>query len=413
MQEFDVVIVGAGPAGGHCARLLAQSGQRVLLVEQAQSFDVNSFSSAGAPLDILKSFNLPERLVGQFWRNITIVTTNLNEAWRSPAPLGVVLDFARLREFLAQEAQRQGATLWLGHHYLSRENTADGKAIAHFQQRGTGDRVSVCARVIVDATGPARAVVYAKRSEQPPLLSATGIEYLIEVSPEIYDRYRDDLTFFLGHRWMPRGYSWIFPMAPNQLKVGAAYIKDHHALVQQTQSLRHYIDLVLREYMHLDDYRLIESHGSTIRYSRGLEDRYYDGSTCLAIGDAVSTIYLLGGDGFRHAMEGAAIAHPYILQALQNPHSPREALWQSYQQAMLRRFKDRWLISERLGLKKYLADSDEAIDSTIRRVRHLSAQELVDILFYYKFERLTKGFNPYLLNRLYSLFKRIRALLPR
>ena len=112
-------------------------------------------------------------------------------------------------------------------------------------------------------------------------------------------------------------------------------------------------------------------------------------------------------------MEGAAIAHPYILQALQNPHSPHEALWQSYQQAMLRRFKDRWLISERLGLKKYLADSDETIDSTIRRVRHLSAQELVDILFYYKFERLTKGFNPYLLNRLYSLFKRIRALLPR
>ncbi len=31
---FDVVIVGAGPAGGHCARKLSQLGHRVLLIER-------------------------------------------------------------------------------------------------------------------------------------------------------------------------------------------------------------------------------------------------------------------------------------------------------------------------------------------------------------------------------------------
>ena len=32
--DWDVVIIGAGPVGGHTANLLAQRGQRVLLIEE-------------------------------------------------------------------------------------------------------------------------------------------------------------------------------------------------------------------------------------------------------------------------------------------------------------------------------------------------------------------------------------------
>ena len=44
MKRFDVVIIGAGPAGGHCARKLTQAGQQVLLVEQQETFSKNDFS---------------------------------------------------------------------------------------------------------------------------------------------------------------------------------------------------------------------------------------------------------------------------------------------------------------------------------------------------------------------------------
>ena len=37
MKRFDVVIIGAGPAGGQCARKLTQAGQQVLLVEQHET----------------------------------------------------------------------------------------------------------------------------------------------------------------------------------------------------------------------------------------------------------------------------------------------------------------------------------------------------------------------------------------
>ncbi len=43
MKKFDVVVVGGGPAGGQCARILAKLGRRVLLIERFKDFTKNSF----------------------------------------------------------------------------------------------------------------------------------------------------------------------------------------------------------------------------------------------------------------------------------------------------------------------------------------------------------------------------------
>ena len=47
--------------------------------------------------------------------------------------------------------------------------------------------------------------------------------------------------------------------------------------------------------MKLEKYKLIDIHGSTVKYSVGLKDIYYQDNV-IAIGDAVSTINILGGE---------------------------------------------------------------------------------------------------------------------
>ncbi|MCZ0904254.1 NAD(P)/FAD-dependent oxidoreductase, partial [Microcoleus sp. HI-ES] len=169
---------------------------------------------------------------------------------------------------------------------------------------------------MVDATGFARAIMYEKENDKPDFLSGTGIEYLIEVEPEVYNKYSGDLILFVGDKWMPKGYSWIFPMEPNRLKVGAARIFLDQKTLRHLSPLKKYIDLLIDEYLKSKNYKILDKHGSMLKYSRGLKDIYCK-DNIIAIGDSVSTVNFLGGEGIRHGMDGAQIAGKYIQRYLE------------------------------------------------------------------------------------------------
>lgn len=398
MRNFDVVVVGAGPAGGQCARWLAKSGYHVLLVEQHETFEKNDFSSAATPLETLEKFDLPEDVVGSFWQNLVIVTTNLTRNWDSPQTLGAVLNFAKLRKFLADEVKSCGGDVWLGYRYMKYAQK-QGETLVELKPRG-GEPITVSTQVLVDATGPARALMYRKESEKPAFLKPSGIEYLIEVSDNDYEKYANSLWFFLGHKWMPKGYSWIFPMEKPRLKVGAASYRLDHKLINQTESIRYYIDLLIHEYIQAKDYKIIDIHGSTLHYSSGLQDIYYR-DNIIAIGDAVSMVNLLGGEGIRHAMHCAEIAGKHIQKYLKG----ESASFQDYQKEIYQKFSRIWNLSEKIGMKRYLIESDQKINEGVSYLAPLETQEMMDILFYYKFEKLSKSLIVYLMRKIRSWWK--------
>lgn len=402
MLSFDVVIIGGGPAGGHCARLLVKLGYQVLLVEQHEDFNINDFSSAGTPIDTLERFNLPSEVVGSFWHKIVLITTQLQKTWESSQTLGAVLNFAKLREFLAKDFQDSGGELWLGCRYLSYQQIA-GETWVNFRFRSTQEKRTVKTKILVDATGFSRAVMYEKESDKPQFLTGTGIEYLIEVTPEVYEKCADSLIFFLGHKWMPKGYSWIFPMESNRLKVGAGRINVTHKVVEYTQPLRHYVDMILKEYLAVSEYQVLDIHGSTLKYSSGLNDLYYK-DNILAIGDAVSTVNFLGGEGIRHGMYGAEIAVKYIDLYLKGMIDELS----QYQQEMQREYADIWNLSEKLALKKYTQDTDVLIEKIVIYLSALKAEDIMDLIFYYKFEKITRGLGTYLRGKLNLLVERLR-----
>ena len=408
---FDVVVVGAGPAGGHCARKLSQLGHRVLLIERYKDFNVNSFSSSGTPNETLAKYQIPESVVGSFWNKISIVTSNQTGIWRSAQIQGSVLDFAKLRSFLADETRSHGGELWLNCLYVSHKTVADKKGDRTMVQvRRDRTDVVIETRLLVDATGPNRSVMYANPKDQPELITGTGVEFLIEVDDEAYDRSANALTFFLGYKWMPKGYSWIFPMGDGRLKVGAGIVNLPHEFVKEMQPLKHYIQLIIDEYIKPKQYSIVERHGGTVRYSLGLKDKYVDGSV-IAIGDAVSTINFLGGEGIRHAMQSSEISVKYIDRYLKGTGQN----FDGYQQEMHQVFLKSWTISEKLGLKKYLADSDRLVDRVVNYLRPLKLEDVVDILFYYKFEKASKGLASYLWRKVRSVlnkvFKKVRSYL--
>lgn len=402
MKEFDVVIVGGGPAGGHCARLLAKSNYQVLLIEQCEHFYQNNFSSAATPLETLKKFDLPQDVVASVWQKITIVTSKVRQDWESQKTLGAVFDFAKLREFLAQEVERNGGKVWLGHRYLKSWQEAE-KTVVSIKPKNS-DAIAVSTKVLVDATGYARAVMYEKKRDRPKFLKGTGIEYLIEVSDRDYEKYSNSLVFFMGYKWIPKGYSWIFPMNNNQLKVGSACLEEPHKFVDRIKPLKEYIYLIFKEYMQLDRYKIVDIHGSILEYSIGLNDRYFR-DNIIAIGDAVSTVNFLGGEGIRHAMQGAEIANEYIQEYLKS----KIENFQGYQKSMHKYFAYKWNISDRISRRVYLEYPDEKIDRRVAVLKYLSVEDMMEILFNYKFEKVTNLLRHYSMVKLEKVLNLIKS----
>ncbi|MGK7934107.1 MAG: NAD(P)/FAD-dependent oxidoreductase [Microcystaceae cyanobacterium] len=389
MEQFDVIIIGAGPAGGHCSRLLSKLGYRVLLVDQLENFKQHNYSSAASPLETLDLFNIDPNTVAAYWQNIEIVSSKIHRSWKSDISLGVVFNFAKLRQFLAEDSISNGGKVWLGHRYLKHEQTAD-KTLVTLQKR-KGGKVTISTQVLVDATGYARSVIYPNKKEKPNFSKGIGIEYLIKVEPEIYKTYANSLLFFLGYKWSPKGYSWIFPMDNNCLKVGSAFIEGEHKIIKALKPLRYYLEQIIANYIKINQYQLIESHGSILDYSSGLNDIYYR-DNIIAIGDAVSTVNWLGGEGIRHGMQGAEIAAKYIHQYLNGKINDFSA----YQTESKKCFEKRWNQCDTISKKVYLDYSDRRIDQGVNYLKYLNTQDIMDILFYYKLEKVSKGLKQYL-----------------
>ncbi len=395
MQQFDVVVIGAGPAGAQCARQLTRAGRSVLVVEQHPDFATHDFSSGGTPLETLERFELPPSVVGQYWSKLAVRTSGASKIWISHSPLGAVLNFAKLRQFLVEAVQQQGGEVWMNCRFVGLEQTTTGVTLDLYQ-RGDRQTRTVQAQVVVDATGPARAVMRPYTPPTASYLEGVGIEYLVRVPPETYARFQDSLAFYLGHYWMPKGYSWIFPMEPGLLKVGTCWFKRPHKLGLSATPAQKAIELLLHKEIG-GDYDLLDVHGAALKYSERLQDVYHQGRA-IALGDAISAVNFLGGEGIRHGMASADIAAQHLLTALQTNRYD----FRAYERDIRRQFDFTWKLTARLGLKKYLADPDWKIDRIVRYVSRLDTQEVMDVLFEYQFQRVSQRLLRYLWLRLSS-----------
>jgi flavin-dependent dehydrogenase len=173
--------------------------------------------------------------------------------------------------------------------------------------------------------------------------------------------------------------------------------------VRHLSPLKKYIDLLIDEYLKSKNYKILDKHGSTLKYSPGLKDIYCKDNNIIAIGDSVSTVNFLGGEGIRHGMDGAQIAGKYIQRYLEGKISD----FRDYEREMHRKFDQKWNISERLAVRKYIDDvNDKLTDKMISYLKYMKTEDVMEILFYYKFEKISRGLGGYLQRKIKELINK-------
>ncbi len=323
----DVLIVGGGPAGSTCARVLREHGVDVVVLDKAQ-FPRDKVCAGWVTPQVLQTLGIDLADYGATrtlqpitaFRTGVIAGTPVGTDYREPVSYGI-----RRSEFDHYLLARSGARL--------RQAEAFQRAV-RAEAGGWCVNGTIGARLLVGAGGhfcPVARELGAQLGSGETVIAAQELEY--RLSPEQAARCtvapeRPELYFCPDLK----GYGWCFRKG-DWLNVGLGR-EDKRRLSAHVEAFCEWLQREAR--VPADLPARFKGHAYLL-YTRAPRPLY--GADVLLIGDAAGLAYPQSGEGIRPAVESGIFAAQAIVQALAaTGASAREAAFADYAVQIERRF---------------------------------------------------------------------------
>ncbi|MBB4843945.1 geranylgeranyl reductase family protein [Paucibacter oligotrophus] len=330
--QCEFLVIGAGPAGSACARMLALAGRDVVLVD-AQAFPREKTCGDGLVPDALAAL---QRLG---LRETVMARAQKVSHARCIGPSGgavevpgemAVLPRRLLDEILCRAAVNAGARMFAPLRFVSVLQDEQGRVMGAELSSGE-QRCELRARWVVLATGaaapPLQGADLAHR-RSPSSIALRGYFELPGLEAELSQ------LNFVWHPRISHGYGWIFPVGAGVFNVGVAILDSHNVEDERGQrgmknlNLRH----LFAEFCAIHPLaRKLVQEGRSLGELKGAPLRCnLDGAALgrpglLATGEAIGSTYAFTGEGIGKAMETGIHAAEVLLQG-----QPDAELLQAY-----------------------------------------------------------------------------------
>jgi len=190
MKKYDVIIVGAGPAGLSAAKILAENNKKVLVLEKNLAIGPKVCGGGLTMKDF--SMGIPESLADKTFNDVVLHTPLVKDIIKAKKPYVATIKRERLGEYLAQEARNAGAEI--------RTNESVTKV---FQDKIiTSNNEEIGFDYLIGADGSNSIVRrYLKIPVEKKMLA---FHYLV---PKKFEH----MEYFFDAKMFNTGYAWIFP----------------------------------------------------------------------------------------------------------------------------------------------------------------------------------------------------------
>ena len=345
--RYDVVVVGAGPAGSTAARTAAGAGLSVLLVEKRQEIGSPVRCAEGVGHDLLTPFVVPDprwicaEVTGA---QLTVSSRDYCETLEAKGGRGYVLERRVFDRALAEEAVRAGAQV--------RVKTAavgllrEGDVVRGLVLQGPGGRWEVMASVVIAADGIESQVGQWAGLETtlPPKDAMSCAQYLL-VGIDIKPAW---VEYYVGREVAPGGYAWVFPKGDGMANVGLGVQAD-----LANEPALAYLNRFVESQLHLAAGSPVTLVAGGVPVAMSPPRLVTDG--LMLVGDAARQVDPLTGGGITNAMAAGKLAAGVAARAIAKGDtsagalSAYEAAWRD---VLGRRMARNYRLKEKYGLGK-------------------------------------------------------------
>ena len=324
-EQFDVVVIGGGPAGSSTANLLAQSGRRVVVLEKDRfpRFHVGE-SLLPRSLPVLERLGVTDRLDAEYLRKLGarfcdsatggVMHYAFSEALEPERTHAYQVPRAAFDEMLLRTAAGRGAEVREGWR-VERIRTEGERAVGVDATDPEGRAVGIAARFVVDASG--RDTVLAtkgKTKQRIPGLDKSGFYGHWEDvwRQEGEDEGNIQIVVF-EHGWF-----WFIPFRGRRTSVGAVVANSYARTKRSDETLEAFFErtVALSSFASewLAEARRVSPVSATADFSYRVRDLV--GPGWVLVGDAGGFIDPLFSSGVHLALVQAELAAKAIEAAL-------------------------------------------------------------------------------------------------
>lgn len=307
-DTYDIVVVGAGPAGSTAAMYAAKRGLSVLLLDKKK--DIGTPLQCGGFMphketlhELVPNAELPFTL--EEIPASCIHTSTSCQRFIAPDGYskefqvdGDAIDRRRFDRYLAKQAAKAGA------HLLPGTNVTEVKG-TELRMDGAFGEYTVSGKIVIGADGPNSIVAKADDMQRTrdPLSVGTAFEY--ELCGVDIDR--EAVEMYFGREYVPGGYAWIISQGDDTANIG---VGTREAMFGEGLCARDYLNRFM--YKHPIASKLLDG-ASILGVVAGIvpvggAPKVTATKDTLIAGDAAGHLVATNGGGISTAMVGGKIA---------------------------------------------------------------------------------------------------------
>src|SRR3990172_4673608 len=306
-SRYDVVVVGAGPAGSITAKTCAEGGMDVLLIEKRQEIGDPVRCAEGVGKDALIKYIQPDtRWIAAEVKGSRIIapdgTRILMSGDAAMKDVGYTLERKVFDRVLAQRAAMAGAEVMVKTRAtgLFRNN---GR-VAGIKAMYMGDVHEIKADIVIGADGVESKI--GRWGGIDTTLKPHEIEACVQFLISNFDpgEYSE---FYLGEKYSPGGYAWIFPKGGRSANVGIGVLGSKSGNIRAISLLSKFIET------YIPQGRIVEIVVGGVPVTGPIKQTVTDG--LMLVGDAARQSDPLTGGGITNAMDAGKMAGEVCIKA--------------------------------------------------------------------------------------------------